>query len=580
MAGGGVGEAALIGAAFGGGKALLTGEDPLKAALMGGITGGAMAGVTNAIPGMDKLIGGSSGAAGGAGGGAGAAGGGAGAAAKDGIASSIQGTIQDGVIQGANTGLNVAGAGGMGSQGITAYNGAVAPNFAPIGNTASINSGIAGIPVNQPVPQGIVEAAPVATVNPELVNTVTAQPVESTGQALSNNSANNIFGDKGFDVRDYTSPGTLLDKGANWWANQGLGGQAMYAGLGGAGYGAYQQSQEKPEMPKEEDDEENDSLYKFDKDKFTAYEAPRPDPYPQANYTNYYQYAKEGGVMDSYAEGGITALSSGMSGNTGYPQSQINQTHYASPSQMPTSAAMVNTDYGQMPDSYAGSPLGMAEGGIARFFPGGVTKPNPNQVFYDAKTGQYYTQTSPTDLNSFTSRGREASRKYISNPFANEQPTPEAPVANIYTPTYKEQAPARTYTGPQGGMAPNYSLSNSMPLLARTNPAAAQAVTGMAGGGIAGYNLGGYASGGNPRLLKGPGDGMSDNIPATIGGRQPARLADGEFVVPADVVSHLGNGSTDAGAKHLYTMMDRVRKARTGRKAQGKQIKPAKFVPA
>jgi hypothetical protein len=99
-------------------------------------------------------------------------------------------------------------------------------------------------------------------------------------------------------------------------------------------------------------------------------------------------------------------------------------------------------------------------------------------------------------------------------------------------------------------------------------------------GGIAGYNLGGYAAGGNPRLLKGPGDGMSDDIPATIANKQPARLADGEFVVPADVVSHLGNGSTDAGAKHLYKMMDKVRKARTGKKAQGKQIKSERFLPA
>jgi hypothetical protein len=102
----------------------------------------------------------------------------------------------------------------------------------------------------------------------------------------------------------------------------------------------------------------------------------------------------------------------------------------------------------------------------------------------------------------------------------------------------------------------------------------------MAVGGIAGApNLGSYATGGNPRLLKGPGDGMSDNIPATIGGHQPARLADGEFVVPADVVSHLGNGSTDAGANKLHSMMDKVRKARTGTKKQGKQIKADKFVP-
>jgi len=98
-------------------------------------------------------------------------------------------------------------------------------------------------------------------------------------------------------------------------------------------------------------------------------------------------------------------------------------------------------------------------------------------------------------------------------------------------------------------------------------------------GGIMHSSLGGYASGGNPRLLKGPGDGMSDNIPATINGRQPARLADGEFVIPADVVSHLGNGSTEAGAKQLHAMMNRIRKARTGNPKQGKNINPSKYMP-
>ena len=95
-------------------------------------------------------------------------------------------------------------------------------------------------------------------------------------------------------------------------------------------------------------------------------------------------------------------------------------------------------------------------------------------------------------------------------------------------------------------------------------------------GGIA--SLGSYSDGG--RMLKGPGDGMSDNIPASIGGKQPARLADGEFVVPADVVSHLGNGSTDAGAKQLYSMMNKVRKARTGNPKQGRQISAGKYLPA
>jgi hypothetical protein len=97
-----------------------------------------------------------------------------------------------------------------------------------------------------------------------------------------------------------------------------------------------------------------------------------------------------------------------------------------------------------------------------------------------------------------------------------------------------------------------------------------------AGGGIA--SLGSYSDGG--RMLKGPGDGMSDSIPASIGRKQPARLADGEFVVPADVVSHLGNGSTDAGAKQLYSMMNKVRNARTGNPKQGKQIQPRKYLPA
>jgi hypothetical protein len=98
----------------------------------------------------------------------------------------------------------------------------------------------------------------------------------------------------------------------------------------------------------------------------------------------------------------------------------------------------------------------------------------------------------------------------------------------------------------------------------------------MASGGIA--NLGGYSDGG--RMLKGPGDGMSDSIPATIAGKRPARLATEEFVVPADVVSHLGNGSSDAGAKQLYAMMDKVRQARTGRKSQGREINPRKYMPA
>jgi hypothetical protein len=94
------------------------------------------------------------------------------------------------------------------------------------------------------------------------------------------------------------------------------------------------------------------------------------------------------------------------------------------------------------------------------------------------------------------------------------------------------------------------------------------------GGDVQGYNLGGYSDGG--RLLKGPGDGVSDDIPAVIGNKQPARLADGEFVIPARIVSELGNGSTDAGAKRLYAMMDRSQSCRKKTVGKGNVAKDTK----
>jgi hypothetical protein len=101
-----------------------------------------------------------------------------------------------------------------------------------------------------------------------------------------------------------------------------------------------------------------------------------------------------------------------------------------------------------------------------------------------------------------------------------------------------------------------------------------------ASGGIM-HGLGGYSDGG--RLLKGPGDGVSDSIPAQIGNHQPARLADGEFVIPARIVSELGNGSTEAGARQLYAMMERVQKSRKKTVGKGKvavDSKAAKHLPA
>ena len=92
------------------------------------------------------------------------------------------------------------------------------------------------------------------------------------------------------------------------------------------------------------------------------------------------------------------------------------------------------------------------------------------------------------------------------------------------------------------------------------------------------YASGGIADMAKGRYLSGATDGMADKIPARIGGEQEAKLSHGEFVIPADVVGHLGNGNSEAGAQRLYAMMDRIRKARTGTTKQGKQINPDKFL--
>ena len=140
------------------------------------------------------------------------------------------------------------------------------------------------------------------------------------------------------------------------------------------------------------------------------------------------------------------------------------------------------------------------------------------------------------------------------------------PMANIqrnaYAVPYQQPMSENVVTGPQDAAIDPFTGAER-----------------MARGGIS--HLGDYSDGG--RLLKGPGDGVSDSIPAMIGNRQPARLADGEFVVPARIVSELGNGSTDAGARKLYAMMDRVQRARgktTGKNRVAANTRSDKYLPA
>jgi hypothetical protein len=143
----------------------------------------------------------------------------------------------------------------------------------------------------------------------------------------------------------------------------------------------------------------------------------------------------------------------------------------------------------------------------------------------------------------------------------------------MYRDTDTDTASLGAYDAAKKRMEKQFAAANLKPReMPKSGIAKLGQMKAMAEGGLGSYSDGG-------RMLKGPGDGMSDDIPAVIGRKQPARLADGEFVVPADVVSHLGNGSTDAGAKKLYSMMDKIRTARTGKKKQAPAVKGDKYLP-
>lgn len=205
---------------------------------------------------------------------------------------------------------------------------------------------------------------------------------------------------------------------------------------------------------------------------------------------------------------------------------------------------------GEAPSSQFGSPMVSNQ-----YAPGQDTS---ERRWFD----QYWTPRSPypaSDVSKYASGGPIEQMSQANSVGANTG----YPMADI----------------PQGGYATPWQTPISRNVVQDDTDTSVDSFSGepvgMAAGGLG--SLGGYSDGG--RMLKGPGDGMSDDIPATIGGKRPARLADGEFVVPADVVSHLGNGSTDAGARQLYKMMDRVRQQRTGKKKQAPQVNPTRAMP-
>lgn len=299
---------------------------------------------------------------------------------------------------------------------------------------------------------------------------------------------------------------------------------------------------------------------------------------------NYFGQTMTAQPIYKAAEGGLTPSPNlDFMGNGAYPMSQQVSPTYAVPSQMPTSAQQVRASYEPSTNPLTGEPISMAEGGDVQSMSSDAAVKAYNDAIMQKAIQTY--------VNPQQSSGMPMQRSTAPQGYS----APQAPSNFDQTllDQYRSANPnMRSYnaaTQRYGSGIPTQSQYDAFK--AQKDAEAAQNFMfnpfSDAGGGAAGGlprdfamggHLGGYSDGG--RMLKGPGDGMSDNIPASIGGKQPARLADGEFVMPADVVSHLGNGSTDAGAKRLYSMMDNVRKARTGSKKQGKQIKADKYLLA
>jgi hypothetical protein len=246
-----------------------------------------------------------------------------------------------------------------------------------------------------------------------------------------------------------------------------------------------------------------------------------------------------------------------------YPQGMMDKTYYSTPTQRPATMEVVRSDYDAPMNPMTGlPPIRMNDGGIT----------------YDPKTQTYsglpergggggaspLTSFDPAILEQWQAANPNV---YAYDPAAQRY-SAGRPSQAQYDAFLKAQEEERMSNLLGGGMMGWFGGASGFPGFAM-------------GGDTAQYNLGGYSDGG--RLLKGPGDGVSDDIPAMIGQKQPARLADGEFVIPARIVSEIGNGSTDAGAKRLYAMMDRVQAKRQKSAKKGKfamNTKAEKELPA
>jgi hypothetical protein len=444
-------------------------------------------------------------------------------------------TVPQATVQSANQGLTSM----MQNPGLS---GAVNPVGAQLANAQSAINAQAGI-------------------NAQVVNPLGAQVANA--QATQNAATLKAAADKAANP-------SMIDKAGAWWKRQDT---PTQLGIGAAGLGLLSSMSENKFTPQPVDKGSvRPYTYSANQTGKEGQSGPMYDERGNAildkGERDYYNQSYTAQPVYAAAQGGLMAAP--FADRNMYPQGQQVHTNFATPTQMPTSDEVVNADYGMRQDPLMGTPMGMAQGGLPR-----DSSPTGNMSYMNGGGGwaaDYYKNLfNPSSVNEKSSQGQPKAESYqyaydpVTQTFNNiGQPQQPQTQQNKFSGGLFGKLLSQVVPEAVGGGAGQYQYNPND-----------QSYKKMAGGGLS--SLGSYSDGG--RMLKGPGDGMSDDIPAQIGKHQPARLADGEFVVPADVVSHLGNGSTDAGAKRLYNMMDKVRHARTGNKKQGKQIKADKYLP-
>jgi hypothetical protein len=260
-----------------------------------------------------------------------------------------------------------------------------------------------------------------------------------------------------------------------------------------------------------------------------------------------------------------------VGGNTMYPMANMPRSEYTVPLQQRP-----------VPQNIMGMGMGIGDTvptdpytGMAKFSKGGDVDEEEENASRRKQYAQMMGNTGSSPEESLATGQAIASRAFGKNAsISGHGIVPRSRTQSLSSPNSAAQAE-------MAAMMKKYGIKASMPKsLDPQSGSTGAGESDYANGGIA-YGLGGYSDGG--RLLKGPGDGVSDSIPATIGSNQPARLADGEFVIPARIVSELGNGSTEAGARQLYAMMERVQKGRKKSVGKGKvavDSKAKKHLPA